>query len=221
MPDLADLEALIARLAAIDFSQTSEQATREMAVNPVIGALGWNTFKPSEVAREHPVRGGRVDYCLRGPMGALVLIEVKRTGTDLSEHQEQLLRYAFDEGVPLTALTDGLIWWLYLPTAARSWEQRRFSRIGFREQDTVDAASAMHRFLGREGSVGGTVLDEARREFESQERDRRVRVALQHAWEHVISDPQGLTRTTSRKGLANGPRGGMTANNPPPLRVFR
>ena len=37
-----------------------------MAVNPVIGALGWDTFNPSEVAREHPVRGGKVDYCLRG-----------------------------------------------------------------------------------------------------------------------------------------------------------
>lgn len=192
MSDPADVEALVARLATIDFSQTSEQATREMAVNPVIGALGWDTFNPGEVAREHPVRGGKVDYCLRGPMGALVLIEVKRTGTELSEHQEQLLRYAFDEGVLLAALTDGLIWWLYLPTAPGSWEQRRFSRIAFREQDATAAASAMQRFLGREGLVGGTALDEARREFESQERDRRVRAALQLAWKRVLDDPQSL-----------------------------
>ena len=95
MPDLADFEALIARLARIDFSQTSEQATRKMAVNPVIGALGQDTFNPAEVAREYPVHGGKVDYCLRGPMGALVLIEVKRTGKELSDHQEQLLDYAF------------------------------------------------------------------------------------------------------------------------------
>ena len=192
MPDLTDLEALIARLATIDFSQTSEQATREMAVNPVIGALGWDTFNPGEVAREHAVRGGKVDYCLRGSMGALVLIEVKRTGTDLSEHQEQLLRYAFDEGVPLATLTDGLVWWLYLPTAAGNWEQRRFSRISFHEQDATDAASAMHRFLSREGLVGGAALDEAKREFESQERERLVRMALEKAWRQVLSDPQGL-----------------------------
>ena len=192
MPDLPDLEALIARLAAIDFSQTNEQATREMAVNPVIGALGWDTFNPGEVAREHPVRGGKVDYCLRGLRGALVLIEVKRTGTDLSEHQEQLLGYAFREGVPLAALTDGLIWWLYLPTAGGSWEQRRFYRMDFHEQDAADATSAMHRFLGREGLVGGTALNEARREFESQERDRRVRATLQEAWRQVLCDPESL-----------------------------
>ena len=192
MTELVDLEALIGRLATIDFSQTSEQATREMAVNPVIGALGWDTFNPSEVAREHPVRGGKVDYCLRGPRGPLVLIEVKRTGTELSEHQEQLLGYAFREGVPLAALTDGLIWWLYLPTAEGSWEQRRFYRIDFCEQNAARAAAALHRFLNREGLVEGIALDEARREFESQERDRRVRATLQDAWRQVLCDPESL-----------------------------
>ena len=192
MTELADLEALIGRLATIDFSQTSEQATREMAINPVIGALGWDTFNPGEAAREHPVRGGKVDYCLRGPRGPLVLIEVKRTGTELSEHQEQLLGYAFREGVPLAALTDGLIWWLYLPTAEGSWEQRRFYRIDFCEQDAARAAAALHRFLSREGLVEGTALDEARREFESQERDRRVRATLQEAWQQVLCDPESL-----------------------------
>ena len=127
-------------------------------------------------------------------MAALVLVEVKRTGTDLSEHQEQLLRYAFDEGVPLAALTDGLVWWLYLPRAGGSWEQRRFYSIDFREQGATDAASVMHRFLSHEGLLAGTAQKEAQREFDGQERQRRVRAALQHAWEHVIGDPQGLLR---------------------------
>ena len=191
MPDLAELEKLLAELAKADFSQTSEPDTRERAVNPVIGALGWDVFNPGEVAREHPVGGGRVDYCLRGPVGDLVLIEVKRTGTDLHGHQDQLLLYAFAEGVPLAALTDGLRWWLYLTTATVvSWEQRCFSRIDFCKQDAADAASAMHRFLGREGVVGGTALDEARREFEAQERDHRVRETLPKAWQEVLRDPE-------------------------------
>ena len=172
MLDLSNFEELIVRLAAIDFSQSSEQATREMAVNPVIGALGWDTFNPDEVSREHSVLGGRVDYCLRGQMRNVVLIEVKRAGTDLGEHQEQLLRYAFDEGVPLAALTDGLVWWLYLPMAGGRWEQRRFSRTNLRAQRAATATSALHRFLNRDGLIGGEALEEAKREFESQERDR-------------------------------------------------
>lgn len=194
MTDLPSIEALLRRLATIDFSQSSEQATREMAVNPVIGVLGWDTFNPDEVAREYSVLGGRVDYCLRGQTRNLVLIEVKRAGTDLSEHQEQLLRYAFDGGVPLAVLTDGLVWWLYLPMAGGSWEQRRFFHIDFRERDAGNAALAIHRFLNRDGLVDGTAVEAAQREFESQERDRRVRAALQEAWRRVLDDPHGLLR---------------------------
>ena len=194
MPDLSKFETLIGRLAEIDFSQSSEQDTREIAVNTVIGELGWDTLNRDEVAREYSVRGGRVDYCLRTPARNLVLIEVKRAGTDLTEHQEQLLRYAFDEGVPLAVLTDGLVWWLYLPTAGGSWEQRRFFRVNFRERRPADAAAALHRFLNRNGVVSGEAQGEARREFESQERDRRIRAALQDAWRQVLDDPDSLLR---------------------------
>jgi len=192
MTNTTELEALIARLVTIDYSQGSEQATREMAVNPVIGALGWDTFDPNEVAREYSVRGGRVDYCLRGQGSNLVLVEVKKAGTDLTEHQEQLLRYAFAESVPMAALTDGLAWWLYLPKAGGSWEQRRFFRVSFLEHTAAHAASALNRFLEREASISGAALDEAQREFESQERDRQVRAALQDAWLDELRDPGSL-----------------------------
>ena len=90
MPDMANLEALIARLATSNFSQTSEPATRELAVNPVIGALGWDTFNPGEVAREHSVRGGKVDYCLRGPNG-----RSRRNGGEAYRHESQRASGAF------------------------------------------------------------------------------------------------------------------------------
>ena len=66
--------------------------------------------------------------------------------------------------------------------------------IDFGEQDATDAASTIHRFLNRDALIGGTALEEAQREFESQERDRRLRVALQEAWLRMLADPQGLLR---------------------------
>ena len=188
------LKDLVARIRAINFGQGAEQATREMAVNPVIDALGWNTFNPDEVDREYSVRGGRVDYCLRTPSRNLVLIEVKRAGTDLDDHEEQLLRYAFDEGVPLAALTNGLLWWLYLPRAEGRWKQRRFYRIDLHEQDPASTAAALHRFLNHDRLLDGSALQEAQREFDSQERDRRLRSALQEAWNRVLRDRDGLLR---------------------------
>ena len=194
MQDHSELTTHISLLAGSDFSRSSEQDTRERAVNPIIGALGWNVFDPNEVDREYSVGGGRADYCLRAQGRSLVLIEVKRAGTDLTEHQEQLLRYAFNGGVPLGALTDGLVWWLYLPTAEGSWEQRRFFRVNFNEQRPTDAAAALHRFLNRDDVVGGNAQSDARLEFESQERDRRVRAVLQEAWQRVLGDPDSLLR---------------------------
>ena len=115
-------------------------------------------------------------------MRNLVLIEVKRAGTDLSEHQEQLLRYAFDEGVPLAAL-NGLVWWLYLPMAGGSWEQRRartsaLSDPLMRRQPSIASSTAT--------VISGEALEKAQREFES-----RVTVACA---EHSAAnaDPQGL-----------------------------
>ncbi len=192
MPNLSRLEALIARLAGIDFSQSSEQDTREIAVNTVIGELGWDTLDRNEVSREYSVRGGRVDYCLRSQARNLVLIEVKRAGTDLTEHQEQLLRYAFDEGASLAVLTDGLVWWLYLPMVEVRWEQRRFSVVNFHEQAPTDSAGTLYRFLNRDGVVSSEAAEEVKREFESQERDRRVRAALQDAWRQMLGDPNSL-----------------------------
>ena len=77
---MSQLTDLIERLAKLDFSQSSEPDTRERSVNPIIGALGWDTLG-GEVVREYSVRsGGRVDYCLRVNERSAVLIEVNRAG---------------------------------------------------------------------------------------------------------------------------------------------
>lgn len=192
---MPDLEALIARLARIDaLPQSSEQATREMAVNPALDALGWDTFDPGEVAREYAVLDGGVDYCLRLRNRSRILIEVKRTGADLSEHQRQLLRYALREGADLGALTDGLVWWLYLPGGAdgSDWEQRRFLSLDLAREPAANAAAALRGFLGREETASGAALEAAQREFERLERARRVRGTLPDAWKRILNEPDDL-----------------------------
>jgi len=49
-------------------------------------------------------------------------IEVEQTGTDLEQHQEQLLNYSFQEGVKLASLTNGVAWRFYLPLHEGSGE---------------------------------------------------------------------------------------------------
>ena len=193
MPNVVELETLITRLANDRaLLQRGEAATRQGAVNPTLRALGWNTDNLDEVDPEFADSGGgKVDYCLRYRGRDLVLIEVKRAGVDLSQHQEQLLRYAFGLGVELAALTNGLDWWLYLPMkGGRSFEGRRFASIDFRGQDTGEAATALNRFLNRDACISGVTLREAEAEFELQDRLRQVRTILPDAWRRVLVDPQ-------------------------------
>ncbi len=159
-------------------------------MNPVLRALGWDTENLNEVDPEfEDSGGGKVDYCLRHRGRDLVLIEVKRASADLTQHQGQLLRYAFGIGVELAALTNGLDWWLYLPMkGGRSFEGRRFARIDFRSQDAPAASGALTRFLDRDTTVRGGTLEEAEREFERRESDELVRAALPNAWATALAD---------------------------------
>ena len=192
---MPDLEALIARLARIDaLPQGSEQTTRDRAVDLTLDALGWDTIDHGEVARRYAVLDGGVDYCLRLRNRSRILIEVKRTGRDLPEHQRQLLRYALQEGADLGALTDGLVWWLYLPGGAdgSDWERRRFFSLDLAREPAAKAAAALRGFLGREETASGAALEAAQREFERLERERRVRGTLPDAWKRILNEPDEL-----------------------------
>lgn len=194
MPDLSRLEALIGRLAEKDFSRANEAATCEIAVLPVIGALGWDTDDFDEVCRQYPVKDinddrGFVDYCLCAREGPRVLIEAKPAEEKLLGHQAQLLRYAYREGVELAALTNGLDWWLYLPMApGEQAHNRLFTSIDLREGTYSDSAATLQRFLNRDSVLGGEAKSEAKREFENQKRNRLVEAALPEAWRHVDGD---------------------------------
>ena len=206
MPDLSRLETLIGRLAEKDFSGANEAATCEIAVLPVIGALGWDTDDFDEVRRQYPVKDineekGFVDYCLCAREGPRVLIEAKPAEAELSRHQAQLLKYAYQEGVELAALTNGLDWWLYLPmVAGEQAHRRRFSRVNLREQAYSDSATTLHRFLNHDYVVSGEAKSEAERELENQKRNRLVELAVPEAWRHVHGDSrlQGLLAEFAR-----------------------
>ena len=189
MPDLAGHIARIAQDETL--VQRDEANTSQTAVLPVLNAMGWEYWNTSEVVPQFRVGGGKVDYCLRdaGRDRDLVLIEVRRTGSDLSgeSEQRQLTGYANAAGAPLACLTDGIQWWLYLTRTGQ-----RFLSLDLRSQEASWAAERLERFLGRDSVVGGGAVEAAQAEFDSQERDRRVRAALEVAWQKTLQDPEGL-----------------------------
>ena len=95
----------------------NEEAAKFQIIAPVLNSLGWDPFG-QEVLYEYAVGGkggGRVDIALDGPDHIVGLIEAKAPGQDLSKHVDQVIGYAFHQGVDICVLTTGLEWWLYLP----------------------------------------------------------------------------------------------------------
>lgn len=167
----------------------SEEATKQGIILPILSNLDWNRDNVREVVPEHRVENGRVDYCLRLNQRSAVFIEAKRTDQELDRHQEQLLGYAFREGVELAVLTNGVLWWLYLPLLQGSWEQRKFFTIDISQQDAATAAGHFSRFLGRGAVADGSAVRQAQLLHESHTKERQTAATLPRAWQQLLSEP--------------------------------
>lgn len=191
MPDA--LEDLLARLREDPrLCEGAEETTRQGSVLPILARLGWDPENTREVSPEFSVGGGRIDYCLRIADQNAVFIEVKRYEANLDQHQEQLLKYAFQEGVNMAVLTDGLLWWLYLPLSKGSWDQRRFFAIDIQQQEVLKASQHFREFLGRQAVESGSAVERARKLQADKELKRIVEATIPKAWNALCEEPDEL-----------------------------
>ncbi len=182
-------EELLARLSQDQaLFRGVEEVTRQGAVLPVLARLGWDTYNIREVTPEHRVENRRVDYCLHVNGKSAVYIEVKRTAEDLDRHEKQLLEYAFADGVPLAVLTNGLLWWFYLPLEQGSWQQRKVFAVDIAAQQPEVAAAHFRDFLGRDSVASGDAQSKARSVKASREKGRLIDEALPTAWRSLFKD---------------------------------
>ncbi len=168
----------------------NEEATKQGVVLPLVARLGWDRDNILEVAPEYAVGRGRVDYCLKRGDDPAVFLEVKRLDQPLDGHEEQLLRYAFERGITLAALTDGVRWWLYLPTQPNSsWAQRRFFTINLEEQEPEDVAAHFRKYLGKQEVLSGSALRTAQEVHASHAKKRAIQEAIPTAWRELCEQP--------------------------------
>jgi len=175
------------RLTSLD-----EASTKQVVILKMLTLLGWNQFNIDEVTPEYSVSGKKVDYALRHDGSNKVFIEVKKAGEDLEKHQEQLLNYAFIEGVHLAILTNGSSWWFYLPLREGSWEQRKFYTIEIFDQDAADIALKFVDFLSKENAISGEYVRNAEKVYRSKQKHHLIKETLPKAWDRIIKEPDEL-----------------------------
>ena len=154
----------------------------------ILDALDWNTYNRREVSPEYSVENRWVDYALLIGNTPQVFIEVKKGGEPLEKHQEQLLDYAFRQGIKVAILTNGVTWWFYLPLRAVSWEQRKFTTVELDTQDKAEIAQKLVDLLGRENVRSGRSVQNA----EVLYKKHRISTTLPKAWNQLVSEPEDL-----------------------------
>jgi predicted type IV restriction endonuclease len=141
------------------------------------------------VQPEYTVATKRVDYALRVNNHNKAFIEVKKIGTDLEQHQEQLLNYSFQEGVKLAILTNGIAWRFYLPLLEGSWERRKFYTIDIYDQEADEIALKFEDFLLKENVVSGKSTKNAENVYKSKQKKEIIRSTIPKAWNKLVTEP--------------------------------
>jgi predicted type IV restriction endonuclease len=177
-------------------SKFDETETKMGMILPVLQYLGWDVWNIEEVKPEYPVEGkkaaegGKVDYCLRIKGKSEVFLEAKRPGEDLEKHQEQLLDYSFRENVDLAILSNGILWWFYLPRKKGPWKDRKFYAIDISQQDISEITEKFNQLLSREHVQSGEALKKAKSIDEQQDRQKKITETLPKAWNKIISEAE-------------------------------
>ena len=191
-PEQMSLREILKNILSAPVPPNEETAKLQILV-PIMQRLGWSLSR-QEIIFEFQVGDGRVDIALRGPDRIVALIEAKAPHVNLDRHVGQVVKYAFDEGVDICVLTNGLEWWLYLPMQPRvRFEERRFATLRIREDPLEQLQADLEAFLSRENLVNGTARRLAEERWMGNRRDEKLKKAITEAWRRMAAGPdEGL-----------------------------
>lgn len=178
-----------------------EAATRQAIILHLLRMLGWATDNPDEVKPEYKVEDGHVDFSLRLNDENEVFIDVKKTGSDLENHQKQLIGYSVSHGVELAILTNGMTWWFYLPLRKGGWRKKKFYSIDIKKDESAEVVSYFIRFLSKENILTGKAAKYAESIYESDLKKELIEETLPRAWNTIVSEPNDLLINLLAEGV--------------------
>ena len=127
---LDDLQATIKKLK--DKIEThrpylfgNEAAARQVLVDPLLLALGWDVSDPNQVKLEYPIKKKKADYVLMSNDEPDAVIEAKSLGTQLDDETIiQAINYANMAGIQYMVITNGDDWVMYDVFSPKPIEER-------------------------------------------------------------------------------------------------
>ena len=135
-----------------DLIARHETNTRYTLIDPILWALGWETWNPRQCELEYRPEGQiRVDYALFNRQGTQVIaIEAKRLGHIGPQSSAQLAKYTDQLPEGIAVLTDGDQWIIYnLAKPGAELHQRLDSQLRITQHDSSHVATRFRKTLQR------------------------------------------------------------------------
>ena len=168
-----------------------EGSTKQALVLRLLSLLGWDIFDVEEVCPDYSVNSNRVAYALKIKNSYKVFIEVKRVQKKLDNYQKGLIDVSSQEGVNLSILTNGLIWWFYLISAEGDWQKKWFLSIDFLKQKPDHIADQILDLLTKDKISKGQALKSAK--ILHEKKNQKIAADfIPQAWNQIISQPNKI-----------------------------
>ena len=185
------LEECLERVRSGPVPQNEESAKIQLIL-PVLRSLDWDDTDANEVRFEHSVggkKGGRVDIALRSGGRVVALIEAKAPREDLTGHIEQVLGYAYHEGVDICVLTTGLEWRLFLPRERGKPLSRQFAVLDLKNDSVERLAEDLNAFLRKETLESGKAETKAKLVLKASLEAARLEKEIPKIWKTMLDEP--------------------------------
>ena len=165
-----------------------EASTKQAVVLRLFSFLGWDIFNVDEVYPDYSVNSHSIAYALRVKNTNKIFIDVKRVGEKLDNYQKPLLNLASGENVEIAILTNGVLWWFYLPRSDGNSQEKWFYSVDLLKQKEDTFVAQVIDLLSKNKVVKGQALKAA----ETLNKNKNQKIAsnvIPEAWNKIISQP--------------------------------
>jgi len=165
-----------------------EASTKQAVVLRLFSFLGWDIFNVDEVYPDYSVNSHSIAYALRVKNTNKIFIDVKRVGEKLDNYQKPLLNLASGENVEIAILTNGVLWWFYLPRSDGNSQEKWFYSVDLLKQKEDTFVAQIIDLLSKNKVVKGQALKAA----ETLNKNKNQKIAsnvIPEAWNKIISQP--------------------------------
>ena len=139
---LDDLQEVIEQLQEMiathhDYLSGKERRTRQVLIDPLLKAFGWDVSDPDTVYLEH----NHMDYALMSDDRPVAVIEAKPLGNALETRvRTQAIAYAIDNNIPYIVVANGDRWEMYEVLKPGTPEDKKLMEFQLSKDSSQDTA---------------------------------------------------------------------------------